>query len=303
MGGDAAADGEHGRGGVHAADVLGRRLAADEDAGLAAGGEAWASAADSTMRPEAAPGEAAMPETMLSRGAAGSTRRWRSSGGSRVHAQHRLLARDDAVLGEGHGDADAGAGRAGDAHGVEDAEAARFERELDLHLLAQALAGGLAVVEELAQGEGGEAPRGRRAAAAGEGMASRLSAERLAALALAEVAADHAGLARVAVHELDHARAGFAAAHAQRHGLHDEARPRLGRGALGLAEEAGGGPLPGAGHGAEHLGELDGGVLGEGLVGLVLVGVEHGLEGGAAGLLGRSKARGRGGRPGRRSFG
>ena len=60
-------------------------------------------------------------------------------------------------------------------------------------------------------------------------------------------------------------------ANALRHGLHHQPQSRSLWRAFGLAQQAGRRALPRAGHGAQHFGQLAGGVLGEGFVHLALI--------------------------------
>ena len=75
------------------------------------------------------------------------------------------------------------------------------------------------------------------------------------------------------MHELHHASAAFAFAQSEGHALHDEAQTGVFGGAVGHAQEAGGGAFPSAGHGFEHLEHLRFYLLREGLVHLLLIGV------------------------------
>ena len=96
-----------------------------------------------------------------------------------------------------------------------------------------------------------------------------------APLGLAAEAPGDAGIARHAVDELDGARAGHTRSQRQRHVLHHQPQRRIRRRALGLPQQPGGRPFPGAGHGPQHLDQLPLGVLRKLLVGLVPVAAQR----------------------------
>ncbi len=282
---DAAALGQHARRAVHAADILGRGLAPDEDAGLAARGRGLRRLRGEDdpahRRPGAgrnAAGEAVAPPARID------LRMQKLGERARLDPEERLGAGDDLIVGQRHRDAEPRPRGALHLHRVEHRQVAVLDGEFDLHLLAQAGAADRAVAAE------GREDLGRALLERGTARILR-EIERLG-LAVpgaraVEEAPRHLRDAGGGIDELDHARARDPLPQILRHLLHDEAEPRLGGGALRLPEEPGGRSLPGPRHRAQHFGELLCGILREGLVHLLGPGMERRAErlgGGAAGL-------------------
>ena len=80
----------------------------------------------------------------------------------------------------------------------------------------------------------------------------RRLAQRIAALALAEIAAGDLRPPGHRIDQLQNARAAFALADAGDHLLHNEAQPGIGRRPLGLTQQPGRGTFPSAGHRPQH---------------------------------------------------
>ncbi|MPL94795.1 hypothetical protein SDC9_40953 [bioreactor metagenome] len=270
MAGHAAALGQHGDGSVHATDVLGRGLAPHQDAGLVARGRGLGGGSGED---DAAGGGAGACRDAAGKAVARAARvdlivqelRQRP----RLDPQERLLAADDAVLGERHGDLHRRPRRAHHPHRVDHRDPPALDREFDLHLLAQFRPAGEAIALQLGEDLG----RGllERGAARIAGEVERLD-RGLAALALPAKAAGDAACAGHPVGELHRARTGQPRPDAKRHALHQKAEHRLERGALRLAQKPCRRPLPGPRHRAQHLAELAGGRLRELLVGLGAIG-------------------------------
>ncbi len=280
--GHAAAHRQHRLGHVHAANILGRGLAPHQHAGLVLGRHRLRRARGEHDPAGGGPrrGGDARADHVARAGAVNlAVQKLRERPGR--HPQHRFVLRDDPVFRQRHGDAQVGARAARHAHGVEDVEPLVLDGELDLHLLAQPLAGELAIahqiVPDLRQHALDRAPA--RVVFEIENIAvAILGGERVAALRLAHVAAPDLGRAGGGVDKLDHPRAGNTLAHAQRHLLHHEAKAGIGRRALCLAQQPCGSALPGARHRAQHLAKLLAHILGKRLVGLGFVGRQRAGE-------------------------
>jgi hypothetical protein len=146
VGGHAAPLGQDALGGVHAADILGAGLAPDEDTGLPlrrrglrrGGGEHDPAGGGARGRGDPAGQHVAF-------GILGHLPVQKLVQRVRRDPAQRLVTVDHAFLGQRDGDGDRGPRRPGHAHGVEHLQLAVHQRELDLHLLAQALAHGVAI--------------------------------------------------------------------------------------------------------------------------------------------------------------
>ena len=272
--GHAAAFGQDGDRGVHPADVLGNGFAAHQHAAFAPrlGGLCGRGGKDDPPgRGPRACVDAARDQ--VAGGARIDLVVQQVRKGARLDPHHRLGGGDDAVARQRHRDAHRGAAGARDAHRVDDREPPVRDDELDLHFLAQAFAGGDAIAHEVGKDLGcGLLERGAARVAR---QVERLGPLALrAALGLAAEAAGDARRARHRIDELDGPAARDPRPDRQRHVLHDEPQRRVGGCPLGLAQQPRGRPVPGPRHRAQHLGQLAGGVLGELLVGFVLVGAQ-----------------------------
>ena len=271
--GHAAAFGQDGDGGVHAANILGRGFAADQDAAFV------------PRRPRLRGGRGEDDPARGRAGAGGDAARHPVARQARVdlvvqqfgertrlNPQDRLIPADDTVLRQLHRDPDRGAGGSLHPDRVDHAQRAVLQREFDLHLLAQFRAAIGAVALQV-----GKDPR--------RGLFQRMTAlvlhkvKRFLGLAIGGVGAAKApGDLRRAGHafdKLDGPLPRQARPEGLRHFLHDEAQRRIGGRALRLPQKPGGRAFPGARHRAQHLGHLAGGRLGEFLLHLVLIGGER----------------------------
>ena len=120
--------------------------------------------------------------------------------------------------------------------------------------------------------------QGRTARVAGDKDAFGLRAQRVAALALPQVASGDLLEPGFGIDQLQHARATFAAPDAQCHLLHHQPQPRIGWCALGHAQQTGRGALPRAGHGFQNAGQLGTDVFGKRLFGLLFIGGQRRVQ-------------------------
>ncbi len=191
---------------------------------------AVAAAEENTMRPTAPPGLAAMPRIAASRGPRGSTCLCSSSDSARGGMRSTASSlRDDPVLGQGHGDLQRRPRRAADAHGVKHEETVVFDGEFDLHLFAQPHPRQSAEADQFGKGFGAEILQRRAALIAGQVDRAFAAGQRVATLRLAAIAAGDLRQAGGGVDKLDHPGAGFRPAQPQRHPLHHQPQPGIGR--------------------------------------------------------------------------
>ena len=269
----AAPDGQDAVGGVHAADVLGAGLDADEDRRLAlgsAGLRGFGGEDDVAGGGAGAGGDAGAED--VARGERVDLRVEVLDQAARLDAQQRLAAGDDARLGEVDGDADGGAGVAPGGLGVEDGDPALLEHEIELAGVAEAGGGALGERAELGEEVGGDLLQRGAATALGEGQRPGVggcgSGRKL--LAPRHKIPGHLGGAGLGGDELQVAGAAGARGEADGEALDDQAEAGVLGGAAGLAQDARRAGVPGAGHGAGGGLELLGRVLRPGLAGLVL---------------------------------
>ena len=276
MAGDAAAHRQHGLRRMHAANILGRGFAPDQHARLAARGTGLRLG---RRQHDAAGGGTRTGTNAAHDQIAGCGRidltmqHFRQRAGRNTH--HRLLARDHAVAGQGHGDLHRGAARSLDPHRIEDVQNVVFQREFDLHFLAQPNAPDLSVAQQRGEGVGTDILERRPTRIPGQEDGAVPIAQRVAPLALAEIAAGDLRLAGGGIDELDHARPAFVVPDAKGQRLHDKAEAGIDGCALRLAQQARAGAVPGPRHRPQHLGQLHGDVLREGLVRLELIGFKR----------------------------
>ena len=172
---------------------------------------------------------------------------------------------DDLVIGQRYRNSQPRPRRTGDPDRIQHRKTSVLDGEFDLHFLAQPGAAGGPMTDQIGENFGGQIFQ-RWAARVADQVKGGGLAQRVAALALAEVAPGDLRQASDGIDELDHPRARDAAAHALRHGLHHQPECGLGGRALGLAQQAGGGAFPGPGHRAQHVGQLARRVFGEGFL-------------------------------------
>jgi hypothetical protein len=277
MAGDAAAHGQDPGGGIHAANVFGAGLAPHQDAGLAArrAGLGVVGREHDLARGRAgAGGDAA--DNDIAAGAGVNLAVQQLGNRRRLDPQDRLLAGDHLIGGHLDGDGNCRARRALDAHRIQNEQLAAFDGELDRHFLAQAAAAEIAHADQIGKDLGaGLLQRPAALVARQIDRAGGRALERIAALALGQIAPGDLAGPRHPIDKLDHPGTTFAAADAHDHRLHHQPQPRLGGRALGLTQEAGGRAFPGARHRAQDLRELMGDILRKRLFHFVFIGVER----------------------------
>ena len=192
--------------------------------------------------------------------------------------QDRFVFRDDLIIREGDSNGDIRARGALDADRVENLQVIVLDHELNLHFLAEASSADVAVAVKFGVDLRRKLFQGRPSGIPREVDGSVHIVDGIPALALAEIAPRDLRRARCRIDELDDAGTRLRRANSEGHRLHDKAETGIRGRALRLPQEACGRAFPGAGHGAEDVGELAGGVLREGLVGLFLVGFQELLE-------------------------
>ena len=274
--GHAAARGEDAFGGVHALDVFGRGLDADEDDRHAVLREAdgvFGVEGDDARR-RARTGVEALGEQLVFLDGLRLLLRVEDRAQElvelvRLDAHERLFLRDQLFLDHVHGDLDGGEGGALADAALQHVQVAVLDRELDVHHVTVMLLELLADVEQLFVRPGVlvlELDDGQRRARAGHHV--------LALRVHQELAVEHV-LARGGVAREGHARAGVVTGVAEHHGLHVDRGAPFGGNAVELAVHDGALVHPGIEHGADRAPELLLGIVGEILPGLALDG---GLE-------------------------
>ena len=273
MAGDAAAFGQHGGGGMHAANILGRRLTPDEDARLTACSTCLRVAGGKDDPPggrAGAGGDAAPDHVPLGTWVDLAVQQFRQR--ARLHPHERFLAADDPLIGQRHGDAHGSPRGTRNLHTVQDMQLALIDHKLDLHLGPQPLAHQRRVILQLGKGFGHQFFKRWPARITGEIHRRRIAFERVAALALAQIPPGDLRQAGIAIDQLQHARTALPLPHAKGHFLNHQPQPRIRRRALSLPEQPRRGAVPRPRHGAQHSSKLGRRVLGKTLFGLGLIG-------------------------------
>ena len=270
----AAADRQDAAGGVHAADVFRARLDADKDRRLVLGGgglRRLGSEDDAAGGGAGAGGHPGAEDVACRRGV--DLRVQVLDQASRLDAEQRLGTADRAGVGEVDGDADRGAGVAADRQRVEDRDLAVVDHEVEPDRVAEAGGGGGSRFGQSGEGARANLLERRRVGAGGGTLGPRertevAAAGRRGSLGIRPEAAGQGRFAGALGDELQRARAVDSGADGDRQRLHDEADAGVGRGALGLAQDARRGRGPAAGHRPGGGLELLGGVLRPGAAGL-----------------------------------
>ena len=266
--GHAAADGQDALGDLHALDVLGRGLQADQDDLLAPlvpllgllGGEHHAAAGGTGGGGQALANDLGLLQGL---GVKGGVQQGVELLG--IDAAHSLLLVDHTLVHQIHGHLQGGGGGALAVAGLQHIELAILDGELHvLHVL---------VVLLQAVGDGGEllVHRGHLLMQLGDGGRGAHAGHHVLALGVDQVLAEQGLLAGGGVAGEGHAGAGVVAGVAEHHGLDvDGGAPVVGD-LVHAAVDVGAGVVPGAEHGLDGLHELDLGILGEVLALLLLV--------------------------------
>ena len=271
--GDATAFGQHGLGGVHPANILGRGFAAHQNTFLAPCGtglrvirvEHDPAGGGTGAGGNAAPDHIAfhpwvnLPVQQLCQGAG-------------LDTHQRLFAGDDPFVRQRHRDPHRRPRGPRHAHAIKDKQLSVRDDEFHLHLGAQPHPHQRRVLFEHLESFGGVFLKRRAARIARQVKRIGGVLQGVAPLRLAQVPPGDLWQAGGAVHQLQHARAANARAHTEHHLLHDQAQPRIRRCPLGLPQQPRRGTLPRPRHGTEHGGQLGHTVLGEAFFGLKLVG-------------------------------